>query len=279
MPTIQETEKSNNSLDFRQGDILQIEHAPSISSLPTLGVIINADCDLAHGKTDGVIAYLPVYSFREYLQHFWSPNYLSDVTIKSSKKVLEISKIEDGFENDLLNWLRSTELENVLSKLSTKAELKAKHKEELEVQLKKLKICLDSTKQPLDAFGCLCKLEKDKNTYAINQLSAAKKAMGDGHFFLSELYGKEELGYVIRMRRIYTLEETACFKSIAEQRTSSNGSKTTAIRVARLSDLYQFKIAQLFAHQYSRIGLPDEITALDEIAIESLTCRIIKEAK
>jgi len=42
-----------------------------------------------------------------------------------------------------------------------------------------------------------------------------------------------------------------------------------AIRIAKLTNLYRFKVAQLFAYQFSRIGLPDEITALNEVAVQA----------
>jgi hypothetical protein len=94
--------------------------------------------------------------------------------------------------------------------------------------------------------------------------------MGDGHFFISELIDDANVGFVVRMRRIYTLPEADYFVSTSEQRSRSEGDRPTAVRVGRLTGLYRFKILQLFAQQYSRIGLPDEVTALGSLAIDDL---------
>ena len=57
---------------------------------PTLGVVINADCDLENGKLDGVMAYLPMYPFKEYLTRFWAPGHVTDVMSTATTKILDI---------------------------------------------------------------------------------------------------------------------------------------------------------------------------------------------
>ena len=175
--------------------------------------------------------------------------------------------------------METTQLEDVLKKLVDATKIKQSEQANLAKQLSRLQISKNIRTDPLDVFSCLCKLEKDPKSHANKQLKAAKKAMGDGHFFISDLSGHEEIGFVIRMLRICTLDADCCFRSVAAQKSSSNGTKTTAVRIARLTDLYQFKIAQMFAHQYSRIGLPDEITALDDLAIDDIAAQITKDTK
>jgi hypothetical protein len=103
--------------------------------------------------------------------------------------------------------------------------------------------------------------------------------MGDDHFFLSEIVGEKKIGFVIRMRRIYTIEADRCFTSEAELRAKSSGSGTAAGRKARLTPLYQFKVAQMFASQYSRIGLPNEITQLSQLVIDDLAQQFAGDIK
>lgn len=276
---IKETEKVDSTATLRQGDILRIEHVKTIAKAPDLGVIINADCDLAWDRTDGVIAYLPIYSFRSYLKFFWLPSFISGAIKSDTEAVLTLCKYDEKFGKELLVWLVTSQLDEVYHKLVDSIRIKKSDQENLKKQLSRLQICINKKGQPLDTFRLLCKLEKDPKSYANKQLKAAKKAMGDGHFFISDLSGHEELGFVIRMLRIYTLEADCCFTSMAAQKSSSNGEKTTAVRIARLTGLYQFKIAQMFAHQYSRIGLPDEITALDELAIDDIATQITEDQK
>ena len=258
----------------RQGDILRLEYPNGLPAGPSLGLVINADCDLANEKTDGVIAYLPVYTFREYLEGFWAATYLNEAADLATRKVLEIVRADEADSETLRAWLRSDSTKTVMAKITKLNYVKESQHKQLEEHLKRVQICVDHNKSPLERFGILCRLDKNPDAVARKQLLAAKKAMGDGHFFISDVVDHTEVGFVIRMRRIYTISEGRCFTSVASQRTSSDGKEITAVRFARLTPLYQFKVAQLFAHQYSRIGLPDDITALSDLAIEALASHI-----
>jgi hypothetical protein len=269
-----ETEKVGAQDQHRQGDIFLIEYPNGAAAGPSLGLVINADCDLANKKTDGVIAYLPIYSFREYLDGFWARTYLNDVAHVAAQKVLEIVQADDAEAEELQEWLLSTSAETVMAKITKLEHVKKSHHAQLEDHLRRMRTCADQDRSPLERFGALCQLEKNPALAVKKQIVAAKKAMGDGHFFISDLVGHAEVGFVIRMRRIYTIPEAFYFTSVASQRSLSDGRSITAARFARLTPLYQFKVAQLFAQQYSRIGLPDEITALSDVAIEVLASHI-----
>lgn len=271
---LRETEKAAPSDPSRQGDILRIEYAADSDRSPALGLIINADCDLQNKKTDGVIAYLPIYTFDEYLDSFWCELYLSDVTDSCTKKLLDVLGADEGEAADLRAWLESTADDAILAKIIAGPTFKQSQQSAIADVLNKLRVCANSDASPLARFGQLCRLEKDPAAAARKQLVAAKRAMGDGHFFVSDLVDHSEVGFVIRMRRIYTLPENSCFTSTSSQRANSDGKSTTAVRFARLTPLYQFKVAQLFAQQFSRIGLPDDITALADVAVEVLVSKL-----
>ncbi|MCB0361003.1 MAG: hypothetical protein KDD44_15245, partial [Bdellovibrionales bacterium] len=74
-------------------------------------------------------------------------------------------------------------------------------------------------------------------------------------------------------RRIYTLPVAQYFVSESEQKSQSTGDRPTAVRIARLTELYRFRLIQLFAYQFSRVGLPDEVTALSALAVDDLVQR------
>jgi len=273
---IDESELNQPSRDLGQGDILRIEDGGGSSDLPELGLIINADCDIAHGKTDGVIAYLPIYSFRSYIERFWAPTYLARERTSALQRARDVCKFDDAGTADLVNWLATSGPAEIASALAAKFTLKPNVAQILTDALARLKLCCDESHKPYDVFAALCRLEKDSAAYARKHINDAKKSMGDGHFFISSIAGLPALGYVVRMRRIYTVDVRHCFRSIAEQRSSTSGNGLSAGRVAHMTSLYQFKIAQLFAHQFSRIGLPDDITALSELAVEDMVLQMTK---
>jgi hypothetical protein len=269
-----ETEKVTASDPRRQGDILKLEYPATSGQSPALGLVINADCDLQNKKIDGVIAYLPVYTFGEYLDAFWGELFLNEVTDTCTKKLLDALGADEEEASDLHAWQRSASDDTIVAKIMSRPGMKLSQRSGIADLLNKLRICTNSDCSPLERFSQLCRLEKDPAATARKQLTAAKKAMGDGHFFISDLVDHDDVGFVIRMRRIYTLPEELCFTSTASQRTFSDGKSTTAVRFARLTPLYQFKVAQLFAQQFSRIGLPDEITALSDVAVEILASKL-----
>lgn len=262
-----ETEKVAHGDVLSQGDIVQIEW-PEGETGPTLGVIINADCDLAHDKTDGVVALAPIYSFEEYLADFWAPGHVRDVAISAAQAVLKLAGDTD--EEALRAWLCVSDVEVVANSLTEYRRLKPAQIAKLKLELHRLAVCLDETQTPISKFKALCGAAENPAGYARSQLTAAKKAMGEGHFFVSDLVGHPALGFVVRLRRVYVLPVEDVFTSTSLQRSRSDGERATAVRIARFTSLYRFRVLQLFAQQYSRVGLPDELSALSALAVDDL---------
>lgn len=264
-----ETQLCEPAQKLHQGDIIKINR-PDNPRHPTIGVIINADCDLENNKLDGVIAYVPIYEFDEYLTKFWLGNYVSQRRKASLSNIAKICKLSPRETEDLAEWL-SVELPKVVATKIVKVSLKKTDATTVNSELITLHKCLSSGCNDLEILTYFCEMEKPKHMdTARKMVEDAKKSMGDDHFFISEIIGEKNIGFVIRMRRIYTIEADQCFTSVAEQRANASGIRESAGRIARLTPLYQFKVAQLFANQYSRIGLPTETTKLSGLAIDSL---------
>jgi hypothetical protein len=273
-----ETERVLPAEPRAQGDIIRIEHAGP-SGEPVLGVVINADCDLANGKLDGVIAYLPMYPFKDYIARFWAPGHVAEVLSSATNKVIEILGDEGTAAESLHAWITTDGAEAVGTTLAKSPKLKRGKAESVAHEVRRLAIALDEGVDPFSRFLSLCRAEQDAQTYARRHLGAARKAMGEGHFQISDLVEHPEIGFVIRMRRIYIISEEQCFRSTAEQRARSGGTDVTAVRIGRLTELYRFKVAQLFAQQFSRIGLPDDVTALGSLAIDDIAAQVEKDRK
>ena len=275
---MQETERSMPGGKFRQGDILRFEGENERRNY-SRGVIINADCDLENNKLDGVIAYLPLYSFEEYLEHFWIKVYVDQVKNNLIISILDTCGLDSSVpsnESDLIDWLSYSDSLNIATKLVSQHCLKPRDLDALKIRLDKLRQCIDPLGRSLTQFHIYCSWEKFPTAFALKQLTAAKNAMGDDHFFLSEVVGESEIGFVVRMRRIYTINIQQCFTSTSEQRTLSDDNTFSAIRIAKLTTLLQFKIAQVFALQYSRIGLPNEMVALNGLVLDTLAADLSK---
>lgn len=269
-----ETERVPVGDDRSQGDIIRIEHAAS-SDEPELGVVINADCDLAHGRLDGMVTYLPLYSFRQYLARFWAPGHIDEVLGTATQKVLDLAGDGAGEADALHSWIRTDSHLHVSASIIRELGLKKGPAAQLEREVARIATALDEDATHFERFSRLCAAEANPAGYARKQIVAAKKAMGDGHFFISDLFGHEELGFVVRMRRVLSIAENRCFRSTAEQRATTAGFETTAVRVARLTPLYRIKLLQIFAQQFTRIGLSDDVTALSDIAIDDIVGSVV----
>ena len=270
-----ETERVLPGEPRAQGDILRIEHAASDDG-PVLGVVINADCDLENGKLDGVIAYLPMYPFKEYLARFWAPGHVAEVMSAATKRIVAVVGDQGTAAASLHSWITTAGHEAVSAALISSLALRKSQEESLAQDVRRVAIALDEAADPLSRFLSLCRAERNASAHARTQLVAAKKSMGEGHFHISDLVEHPDIGFVIRMRRIYTVPDRLCFMSVSEQRAESGGAETTAVRIGRLTERYRFKVAQLFAQQFSRIGLPDEVTALAGLAIDDIVAEVEK---
>jgi hypothetical protein len=269
-----ETERATAGDERSQGDIIRIEHVLA-GDEPDLGVIINADCDLAHGRLDGVVTYLPLYTFRQYLTRFWAPGHVTEAFRNATQKVLELSGDVAAEADGLHDWIRTDGAAAVSASLIKAGGLKRAPAAQMEREVGRIAIALDENATSYERFSRLCAVEPDPAGHARKQIIAAKKAMGDGHFFISDLVDHDELGFVVRMRRILSIAEDRCFRSVAEQKSTTPGLETTAVRVGRLTPLYRIKVLQVFAQQFTRIGLSDDVTALSGMAIDDLVATAV----
>jgi hypothetical protein len=266
-PSAGETESRKSADKLRQGDIIKIEQGEY--SDYQYGVVINADCDLQSKKLDGVIAYLPIYKFSVYLKRFWIPDFVrSELSTKRDEVVKLLPSTQRNLD-EILVWAQTSPLDEVIRGVASVYQLKEKHVQQLTEKLEKIQM-LSSTEDIFETFRKLCCSQTSPEVWTKKRLEEAKKAMGDGHFFVSEIIGVKELGHVIRMRRIYSIEADKCFTSEALQKSRTDGTGESAFRFAGFTSTYRYKIAQLFAQQFSRIGLPDDISELSKVALDEL---------
>ena len=118
--------------DLGQGDILRLVGS---KKPPHMGVIINADCDLANGKTDGIISYLPLYSLKEYLSEFWIVDFLASQKNQIISNILCTCAFPRDETDTLARWLHDDDNADIAKKLADAAELNQKSKARLEEQV------------------------------------------------------------------------------------------------------------------------------------------------
>lgn len=255
---MQETELAHPADPFLQGDIIHLINHNEASCDPAHGIVINADCDLAHCKIDGVVSYLPLYSFDYFFQKFWIPRFIEERSHELLQSLTQICGLDRDDFGELAGWIHDDDPADVIQKLIRTYFIKEAAIKQKVLELHAITQCpeydLNLLYRLIDIQG------QKKEETVLKHAKRALRTMGDGHFFINEIAGVTSVGFVARMRRIYSIAAEFVFPSISAFRLANPTSEAVyAIRIARLSHLYRFKIAQLFAYQFSRIGLPDDL--------------------
>lgn len=152
MANIHETEPAPLAEEFKQGDILQFIDRDDGSSYPRWGVIINADCDLAHCKIDGVVSYLPIYTFEDCFIRCWIPTYLDDRRAELAQQLCTLCDLPLYKSDELVEWLREEDFASVLGKCLNLFQLR---RSQVEPKLRELSMIASAGDLNLDVLTLL----------------------------------------------------------------------------------------------------------------------------
>lgn len=109
-----------------QGDVFEWVGQHRQSPWHTFGVVVTADCDLARGKHNGWISYIPAWVALDFLWHEWRPNIFSPMREKAFETVaFRITKwlVKNGHPNSSLSagaindWIKRSGAEGMLDEL------------------------------------------------------------------------------------------------------------------------------------------------------------------
>lgn len=261
--------------DFSQGDIIKIFGATDPKH--HLGIIINADCDLAQKKNDGIVSYLPVYSLRDYVTIFWSEGFLRGKISAAINRIMEVKSLPNEDRARLENWIKEVTPEEIIDALC--GEVNHKNALEIRRQVDVAHICL-TCEDGFNAIRLLASKENKPEKFLADRVKEALKHAEESHLFISEIPGEVELGFLVRLKRIYSMEERDCFKSKAQHNARAPDIGWSAYRTAKLTGPMKYKFVHLFAHQFSRVGLPDETESYANLVVQAFVdSALMKEGK
>ena len=266
-PIVSETVAAPFWDQLRQGDILELSPHDRQTNDHSIGIVINADCDLAHGKLDGVVAYLPVYTLQQYTELFWGPEQFipqhKDAHLEWLKRELELSKHET---DELVARLPEIGPDAMSDLLQSACDIDDRRIASIKNKLHGLALLLSDDSSCFGKIIEFARREKKPEIFLRKLMQAAttEASLGGAHFFLSEISGIDALGFIIRLRRIYSVPADNCTPVTPETTKAEHIYR----RLCRLSEPYKYKIAQKFAFQFSRIGLPDDLIGNRATALE-----------
>jgi hypothetical protein len=259
---------------LRQGDVLRSLGAAD-DPWSRLGIVVTANCDLVHRKHAGAITTVPVLRYDEYLGFFPVPARLSKVEstvrgrVRSQLRRFQ-SKYRPDFPHALSDetmdgWIASGDPDAVLSSLRATADQEAHVLRASMGWLRDVSLVApgDSLAAQLSLLargGVLTGAKQSEGTLraSLVQESVARvKSLPGDALFLHSLGPTLTDGYVVYLRRVANIEETA----IALRSLDSQQAGKEVGRISRLASPYIFRLTQQLAQVFADIGLPEAYEA------------------
>lgn len=255
----------HEEFEIRQGDVICKNKTPDQKRY--LGVVINADCDIAQGKNSSIINYLKIVDARDYAEAFWAPKQIEKIVEKRTRSTLEFlnSKMKKSHptlnalsREKLHHWLKSSGLRSILTSLNIcENEVPANVLSSMEA----LEVALNESEENNAIARLSLAFERDNRKREDLEASlfdefSNPKGFPD-YIFLPEIPGLKGFGFVVQLREILVAQQDNVFPNEFLGKISNQNDYF--YRVARLSDVFRYSIAQKLAFLFSRIGVPSEL--------------------
>jgi hypothetical protein len=256
---------------LRQGDVFEWND-PAADPWRRFGIIVTADCDIAHEKNAGVLSYVPLLAVTDYLSAFYLPKQISKSLVKIDERLTTtIQRLQTSNRPEfpslltsevVISWIDGASIDAVADELRAPTEDRE--------QLQKL-VALRR-----ELVGSLLSAEIAKHTEAIcnarsilqqskpdtvrtnlhkDVQSHLKDLPGDA-LFIRALSKIHSTGFIAYLRFVRELNQTAVAIRPADL---SRGAQ--ARRVGRLRAPYVYRLTQMLGTVFSSIGLPQEYEA------------------
>ncbi|SFP20367.1 hypothetical protein SAMN04488056_1303 [Cohaesibacter marisflavi] len=268
----------------RQGDIFSIQSTNEEHE--KWAVLLTKDCDIVQEKFGSHLTYLPIYSFNEYIEKYYSPKKIEILKSENMKNVINTFKYLIGDEKEafelteesLQEWISDEGIEGICGCF----ESNNKKKGDLDKYLRTFSILTDSSarkysnnnwRRILDVH-----LSNGKNEDKIKKeiCNHILKSMGDEFIFVPELPEVDSAGFIIHLREIKSIDCSQVFAS-AYNAKKIGATFPRLIRIGRFSDYLRFSIAQNAALLFSRIGMEENFEVDRKIMVDLASESAVKE--
>lgn len=270
----QEFESTNPTANLRQGDIVRFVRDDLL--LRRFGILLTADCDIAHNKFGENYTLAPVVGAQEYVRNVWAHDYLS---LRRHKALRDICRLIQD-EAPQFRSFKHDDMANVLNNCDDERLIEASNVRSAH-QLKKL-LAVYRAAQPLqptdplsDVRRFVAATQKNPDAAFRNAIENALVQRREEFYFLNYLPDTNEIGYIILLRQIETLPRDLVYKTASEMRfAAANGMK--AYRTGRLGERIKHSVIEQFANVFNRVGLPPEFEMERDDAISLLVDEICR---
>lgn len=248
--------------DFMQGDL--IENITQDPKEKKIGMILNADCDIAQDRWGSNFSWINIIPAITYLEEIWSAEqcrlFLTDkrvaATLLNINKFLKKSgpNFQDMDLRSLCEWLKeydnSADFFLKIGKTPSANEISDLDFIRYSSNIK----CLGMT--PGDRVRKIWGLT-NKDQEEINKKLKNALLKTDGFpdfFFLPKIPNKDNNGFVALLRTIESSPHERLFKNDVDARVNASSSQPVYFRFGRLTDAVRYQVVQKLTFLFSRIG-------------------------
>jgi hypothetical protein len=246
-----------DSAEVAQGDIFQWA---STTHDCDIGVVVTADCDIAHGKFGTHYTYVPVLPLPVYLRRFFLPARLGKIRTQLltdiSNRVWKIQRenrtdFSDRISDAVLStWVLETAADEILRELRVGSERESSQLTAELSQYQRISRTIDAEDDSTDPIQEMTATGKVTQKKLHQEIHAHVKQLPGDRMYLSSVDGASGPGYVILLRNL---------REIAIDDIAISPSQTSAAaarRIARLNSPYRYRLTQQLGEVFSAIGLP-----------------------
>lgn len=282
----------SESQPLRQGDVFVSHPNIGASAWDAIGVVLTADCDIANGKTRGLLTYAPIIGLETYLRDIWLDdeisqaiqeplNYLAAEIHAHHTKVIPSAKVLTT--DFILEWIQEDSIEDICDSLKVDGNDRTSLISTI-TSIKEIIELREAENDNSDIFGSFFDLKhkignpsqkEPKIKSKINQMKSALKYVRQDVFFLNDIPETERLGHLIMLRNFRQIEEN----KITTARSEWFANSSLFFRVGRLNPPFKYALTQQFSMLFARIGLPLEYEELQTVVIDDLCCSFFSEGE
>lgn len=266
---LMECETELNAGPVRQGDVFEWR-ALSDDPHRRLGLIVTADCDIAHAKHAGVLSYVPLMSVQDYLRLYRLPKTISRRLEELKQKMfasVRSHQTDPDFTEPIsgeavLDWLEISSPDAIADALAVTTHPDRERLVELLETYVYVRTALADLKfdTQIEAIVKTKLLSGQKDAAKARQIVMKEvrgwiqELPGDA-FFIGFVSERMPEGYIAYLRLVREIEDAQIAVSSSDERHNSS---VLARRVARLGSPYLFCLTQRLGSVFGSIGLPGE---------------------
>jgi hypothetical protein len=261
----------NPSCPLGQGDVFEWTENRT-DPWRTYGVVVTADCDIAHQKNAGVLSYVPLLTVTDYLAAFFLPKQAAKLLTRIDERLVAlVRRLQSANLPAFTSPLRADVIVNWLDEVGSDAlaeEIRASVTDREHLgKIAHTRTLLVRSLRSGDTrayAGSLCAAREflqrgspdDIHKALSNEVHNHLKDLPGDALFIRALTKEHSSGFVAYLRFIRELSQS----SVAI-RPADLASGAEARRIGRLKSPYLYRLTQMLGSVFSSIGLPDEYEA------------------